>query len=480
MVRRERSGGRGVWVGFAVVCLLVLLAVAGGCRKEAAEGPSPAGGSGTAHPSGKPSILLLTIDTLRADHLPFYGYERDTAPNLARLAAGAVVYEKAYSTSSWTVPSVVSWLTGVTPFSHGVFGGVTRKGKVYEQQVIPPSLRCLPEVLRELGYHTLGVTANAHLDAEHGFGRGFEQFSCLGFSPAPKVNRVVKAWLRENRADGRPRFLWVHYFDPHAPYIPRRPWFHRYAPDVTEHEMEMLRRAHQVWPKIPPEIRRHRARYMQLVKALYDSEIAYCDRAIGELLQRFPELDGSWIVVAADHGEEIGDHGYMGHGHTLYNETVRIPLFVRPPGGGHQVRVKTPVSAVDITRTILAIAGWSGEGQWQGFVLPGLELPGAGSRTDPPLAHLARFPDKRHLAAVMEADWKLIRNLKTGTEELYDLEHDLAEQHDLAAARPELRSRMSKELSDLVRRLPPPPEDEITRAISRRREEQLRSLGYLE
>lgn len=465
--------------GQAAIAVVMAGLGALGCGGGPPQGTADREPTGQAGAEGPPSILLLTIDTLRADHLPFYGYRRDTAPNLARLAGSAVVCERAYSTSSWTVPSVVSWLTGVTPFSHGVFGGVTRKGKVYEQEVIPPSLRCLPEVLGELGYETMGVTANAHLDAEHGFGRGFGRFSCLGFSPAPKVNQVVEGWLHQSRPAPRPLFLWAHYFDPHAPYIPREPWFHHFAPDVTEHEMEMLKQAHQAWPRIPPEIKRHRRRYMHLVKALYDSEIAYCDQAIGELLREFPELDGFWIIVASDHGEEIGDHGYMGHGHTLYNETVRVPLFVRPPHGGAPGRIAAPVSAVDITRTILAIAGWNGEGQWQGFVLPALDLEGAGSRAAPPLAHLARFPDRKNLAAVIGTRWKLIRDLKTGGEELFDLEGDFAEQHDLAAARPQERERMSRELSELVRRLPPPPADELTRAISRKREDQLRSLGYL-
>ncbi len=468
----------GAW-RLAAVAVLVAGTGALGCGGGTPQGAAAWEHVGRTGEEGRPSIFLLTIDTLRADHLPFYGSERNTAPNLARLAEGAVVYDRAYSTSSWTVPSVVSWLTGVTPFSHGVFGGVTRKGKVYEQEVIPPSLRCLPEVLGELGYDTMGVTANAHLDAEHGFGRGFGRFSCLGFSPAPQVNRVVETWLHESRAAAHPRFLWTHYFDPHAPYIPRQPWFGRYAPDVTEQEMKMLRLAHRSWPKVPPEIKRHRERYMHLVKALYDSEIAYCDQTIGELLRQFPELDGFWVIVASDHGEEIGDHGYMGHGHTLYNETVRVPLFVRPPHGGAAGRITAPVSAVDITRTILAIAGWRGGGQWQGSVLPGLDLEGAGSRTDPPLAHLARFPDKKNLAAVIGARWKLIRDLKAGGEELYDLEHDFDEQHDLAGTRPRERERMSRRLSELVRQLPPPPEDELARAISRKREEQLRSLGYL-
>ncbi len=452
------------------IALCLILVASAGCRAKA-----PAQSGRTA--SG-PSIVLLTVDTLRADHLPFYGSEHETAPTLAGLASRAVVYDKAESTSSWTVPSVTTWLTGVYPFTHGVFGGVTRHGKVYEQEVIPAQLTCLAEVLQENGYQTLGVTANAHLDAEHGFGRGFETFSCLGFSPAPKVNAVVRGWLTGRPPSGKPLFLWAHYFDPHAPYIPREPWFRRFAPDASKHEMKMLRLAHKTWPRVPEEIRRNKPRYFELVRALYDSEIAFCDQAIGQLLQEFPELEQSWIVFASDHGEEIGDHNYMGHGHTLYGETVRVPLFVRPPRGAAPGRVTVPVSSVDIPRTILAIAGIQAPAGWQGSVLPGLPVSGTGPQA-PALAHLARFPDKKHLAALIGPRWKIIRNLKTGSEELYDLEQDPWEHHDLATTEIATLKSMSQRLNDLVRALPPPPEDAVSRAISKRREEQLRNLGYL-
>ena len=466
-------------LGVAAVVTVLGLACGGGPGSEG--GGRSRGPAATHHVGGRaprPPIVLLTIDTLRADHLPFYGAVRDTAPTLTRLAAGAVVYDRASSTSSWTVPSVVSWLTGVYPFTHGVVSGVSRHGRIYEQEVIPETLRCLPEVLSGLGYHTMGVTANAHLDEAHGFGRGFDRFSCLGFTDAPAVTRVVESWLAVEEP-GRPFFLWIHFFDPHSPYVPREPWFHRFAPGVTEHEMAMLRRAHATWPKIPAEIQRNRPRYLKLARDLYDSEIAFCDRGIGRILERFPWLERAWIVFASDHGEEFFEHGALGHGRTLFEETLRVPLFVRPPGGGDGKRVEEPVSAVDIPRTILAIAGARTDEQWQGHVLPSLPLPGSGPRNEPPLAHLARFPDTANLAAIVGARWKLIRDLRTGELHLYDLRRDPGERRDLATADRTRAASMDDRLEAMVRALPEPPDTPTRRRISKAREEQLRSLGYL-
>lgn len=474
-----RPGQRGENRWIQAVILTAAIA-AGGCggggEAPHAVGtpPSDATGAETA-----PSILLLTIDTLRADHLPFYGSGRETAPTLTHLAAGAVVYDGARSTSSWTVPSVVSWLTGVSPFSHGVIHGVTRHGQVFAQEVIPKALTCFPELLHRHGYRTMGITANAHLDPEHGFGRGFDRFACLGFAPAQRVDDVAREWLSGGELSERRTFLWLHYFDPHAPYVPHRPWFPRWAPDATKHEMEMLRRAHATWPKIPAEIRAHRDRYLSLVRALYDSEIAWCDSWIGKLLDDFPELDRFWIVFAADHGEELADHGNVGHGRTLFDETLRVPLFVRPPGGGNGSRIAEPVSAVDIPRTILAIAGIDAGAQWQGHVLPGLPLPGSGPRDEPVLAQLSRFPDVPNYAAIVDGRWKLIHTLQTDALALYDLEADPAEHHDLAAQQPGRARDLDRLLTSMVRALPDPPRDPVTLAISKRREEQLRSLGYL-
>jgi len=467
-------------IGRVAAVIMAAAAVTLGCGSPRSGVP---GGEARREETGsrrRPSILLLTIDTLRADHVSFDGYGRDTTPVLSRLAGGAVVYRGARSTSSWTVPSVVSWLTGVSPLTHGVFHGVTRNGRVFEQEVVPSRFSCFPELLHAAGYRTFGVTANAHLDSEHGFGRGFDQFVCPGFKTAPEVVSIVKEWFRSGEGEGTPVFLWVHFFDPHAPYFRRNPWFSRYAPDATPHEMDMLRLAHRTWPKIPAEIRRNKERYLDLLGALYDSEIAFCDSWIGRMLKELPFLEQYWIIVAADHGEELGDHGSVGYGRNLYDETLRVPLFVRPPGGGEPARIDEPVSAVDIPRTILAIAGADAGPQWQGRILPGLPLPGSGPRSEAVLAHLSRFPDRPGYVALVDGTWKLIRNLRTDRLSLYDLEHDPGEHTDLAAREKDRTVALEDRLKSMIRALPPPPDDPVRAAISRRREEQLRSLGYLQ
>ena len=174
-----------------------------------------------------PSLLLITIDTLRADRLPFYGYKRNTAPFLGKLAEHGIVFTNAYSTSSWTVPAVTSMVTGVYPSSHGITRGSIKKAHVYRQVRIPRKLPNLPEQLQALGYRTYAITANTHLMKDLGFGRGFDRYDCIGFCTAEKVNRVFLEWKQEIESQNSPVFVWLHYFDPHIPYIGRQPWLNQ-------------------------------------------------------------------------------------------------------------------------------------------------------------------------------------------------------------------------------------------------------------
>src|SRR3989304_2981556 len=154
-----------------------------------------------------PSLLLITIDTLRADRLPFYGYKRNTAPFLGKLAEHGIVFTNAYSTSSWTVPAVTSLVTGVYPFSHGVIQGSVRKGHIYKQAPVPKKLPSLPEQLRALGYRTYAVTANYNLTKDPGFGRGFDRYACVGVCTAEKDNQTFFQLKNENEEQKGPVFL---------------------------------------------------------------------------------------------------------------------------------------------------------------------------------------------------------------------------------------------------------------------------------
>ena len=273
----------------------------------------------------QPSLLLITIDTLRADRLPFYGYKRNTAPFLGKLAEHGIVFTNVYSTSSWTVPSMTSLVTGVYPSSHGVMRGSIKEGHVYSQEPVPKKLPNLPEQLRALGYRTYAVTANYHLTKELGFGRGFDRYDCVGFCAAEKVNQSFLKWKNEIEAQNGPVFIWLHYFDPHTPHIARQPWLKQYQNDETEAESVRISSLYRPL-LLKKEIQAKGQRILTLAKSHYDSEINYCDEQIKKLFQEFPSLGQYVLVFTADHGEEFMEHGKLGHARNLYNETVRIPF----------------------------------------------------------------------------------------------------------------------------------------------------------
>ncbi|NOZ79854.1 MAG: sulfatase [Acidobacteria bacterium] len=434
---------------------------------------------GSSHGSAHPSILLVTVDTMRADHLPVYGYGRKTAPYLTSLAKSATVWTRAYSTSSWTVPSVTSLLTGVYPATHGVIHGVIRGKHVFKQEIIPDDLPRLAEVLKAAGYSTFGITANPHLDREHGFARGFDHFTCLGIGTAEQVNEAIRGWADAIRSAPGPVFVWLHYFDPHYPYHRHPPWSSRFAGNPTAHELEVIREIAQTWPKTPAEIRRNKKRYLVVGKGLYDAEIRYWDTSFQALLEQLPALAGYLLVVTADHGEEFWEHGRLGHGIDLYNETVRVPLIIRLPGGGPAAVKADPVSLLDLPPTLVQAAGGTIPPGWQGRSLWASLVSDKPLAPRPLLADLNRFEDKPRRLALITTHFKLIFNVGTKAEELYDLDSDFGEKQDLSSREPQKTRTLHAQLVDLVRSLPVARQNPAATTISRERMKQLRSLGYL-
>ncbi len=332
-------------------------------------GPAALATGSRAGAAERPNVLFVVIDTLRHDHVGAYGYERDTTPEIdRRLAARGAVLEDAYSQAPWTLPSVVSFLTGRYPGEilgddPATFG-------------IPEGVPSLAEEMAALGYRTAGFIANPTLHDGNGLGRGFETFhSPQGMAAlelhADSVNRRAIPWLHAHRDE--PFFLYVHYIDPHDPYWNpdlvdgRSPWF--------EDPGGMSGRwVHGVYSgKLPID---DLDRTVEHFTALYDSEIRYVDRALGELLDAIPEevLADTLIVLTSDHGEELYDHGGWKHGHTLYEDQIHVPLIVRwdgriPEGS----RLPGTVRLLDVTPTLLEAAGGEAPASWQGrSLLPSL------------------------------------------------------------------------------------------------------------
>jgi arylsulfatase A-like enzyme len=429
-----------------------------------------------------PSIFLVTIDTLRADHLPMYGYFRSTAPFLSEVASTGTVFDAAYSTSSWTVPALASLVSGVYPTTHRVVHGMAEDGTVFAQEVLPEELLTVAEVLRDRGYRTFAVTANAHADEEFGFGQGWDRFQCVGFAEARRVEAVVERWAEEIQEHPGPVLVWLHYFDPHLPYQMREPWHSSYDPGTTPREAAVLEETARSWPLIPDEVAANMDRYLDIAVARYDSEINYTDASIAKMMEWMPRLQDALMIISADHGEEFLEHGELGHGWNLYNETVRVPFILRPPGGSKPARSKAVVSLVDVAPTLAAAAGAAVPKQWQGRSLVDGEghVMDVGAEERAVLAGLERFPEDRHMESLIGSRWKLVVSRRTGDRELLDLIEDPGEQSSVAASRPDDARRLEQQLDRLLAKLPGPPAPPRTHELSETQERQLRRLGYIE
>lgn len=354
----------------------------------------------------RPNILFILVDTLRRDHLTPYGYRRNTSPEIQRwLAVAGAVVEEAYSQAPWTLPSVVSFLTGRYP---GELLGpdVTTFG-------IPPEIEPLAELLAHRGYQTGGFIANPSLHAGAGFGRGFRTF----FAPpadirwmqkhADSLNAHAIPWLRA--CQDRPFFAYVHYIDPHDPYENpdmdpfggRSPFMPDYSGPVAGNWIHGIYngRLQMADP----------ARDVPHIRALYDSEVRYVDRHIGELLAAVDPkvLANTLVVLTSDHGEELFDHGGWKHGQTLYEEQIHVPLIFRWDGRIRPgTRLRGTARLVDLVPTLAAAAGAQADPEWDGVnLLPALTGGGSLPRRAAFAQHLSSGPLR---AAAVLGDRKLI------------------------------------------------------------------------
>jgi arylsulfatase A-like enzyme len=406
-----------------------------------------------ATPAAQPNVVLIVVDTLRADHLTPYGYRRATSPAIAAdLAAPGVVVEQAFSQAPWTVPSVASFLTGRYP-------GEILSGPM-AAYAIPDGAATLAERLAALGYRTASFSGNFILRDANGFGRGFATRYTppavveSNFLHADSVNARALPWLATHQ--GRPFFLYVHYMDPHDPYLSpdlvdgRSPFYPDYDGPLRGDSVHPLYMGHLTMTD--PE------RDLAQLAALYDSEVAYADRAVGELIGSLrPEVvRNTLFAFTADHGEELYDHGGFKHGHTLYQEMIHVPLILRwdghLPAGRRQAGT---VELIDLVPTVMAAAGGEPDP-----ALPGRDLLPALAGTAP-LAPRAAFaqhlasgplraaavyggeklilfnraepfaPADEHIAYHWRHDLGRMKRV-----ELYDLAADPGERHDLAGERP--------------------------------------------
>ncbi len=369
----------------------------------------------------RPNVILILVDTLRADHLGMYGYERDTSPFLDAWATGAVVFDQAYAPSSWTRPSTVSLLTGLDPIHHRVEDRL---------DVIPPSLPLLGERLQVEGYATFAAITNPHVSSAWAFDRGFDVFDDLealglGTGADAVVDHVVARI--DALAESEPFFLYLHLIDPHTPFDPPPPFDARFPAD-------------------PEDVGDYAI-------AGYDGEIAFVDsqlRRLFEALRARGLEDGTMAIVTSDHGEELLERGGIGHGVNLFEEVLRVPLIVRFPDGAHAgARVAERVSLIDVVPTILSalrdVPAAGLDGRDLTTLLGVRERPWAARELF--LSLRTTGPDSHLMRGLLAGPHKYLRRSRpSASEALFDLEQDPSEIENLARARAGTRERMAASL----------------------------------
>jgi arylsulfatase A-like enzyme len=442
-------------------------------------------------PAARPNILLVVIDTARADRFPFDGYERPTAPALTALAGEGAIYTQAFSPAPWTVPAHASLFTGQYPSLHHTDCGSLR---------LPDAAVTLAEILRDAGYRTVGYTGNPWVSTTYNFDQGFDTFvetwrnvpRVSEDTGAAQTNEQVLRFLRWRRdspeASRQPFFLFINYFEPHLPYHPPEPERSRLLrPGADPAAVQRLSRlGHPEEMRFILGVSDLTPRDLAILNDLYDGEIAYVDRRVGEVLALLREqgiLDRTVVAIAGDHGENIGDHHMMDHKMSVHDTLLHVPLLLRyPPRVKGGQRIDAPVQLHDLQPTLLALAGVV---QPAGATVEAVPLPGTGidgprrQAGDPivgefvgppvdflkvmqdlfPKSDLSRF--NRTLIALRSGDYKITWG-SDGRHALFNIGEDPGETRDLAALEPdrlrEMAGRVREWLARPARRsLPAPP-----------------------
>jgi arylsulfatase A-like enzyme len=419
----------------------------------------------TPPPPARPNIVMVLVDTLRPDRLGPYGNTRGLSPFLDELAARSTVFHNAYAQSSWTSASVASLFTSRYQSQHGV---------ITFSSVLPAEEQTLAESLRDAGYDNGGFIANLLLRPNLGYDQGFATFDNysrfvkdapgqIDKAPADRINKEALAWL-DHRPRAAPRFLYLHYMEPHVPFTPRPEALQQVMGDQPLPDAAQVNRAFALWTITDFA---GDAALTEAAKNLYDAEVLSTDMALRELfteLGRRGVLDDSIVVILADHGEEFLEHGLMGHDKTLYEEVIRVPLIIHLPGQTERFDVTRKVALIDVAPTLLDLAGAAIPHAFAGHSLAPLLQRGRdgawslaalrswwATRTggdEPVVSELIKEPDairySPHERAVIVGHDKLIAGVN-GEREFYDLASDPGERQRDALAAP-LRARLERAL----------------------------------
>ncbi len=406
------------------------------------------------------NVILISIDTLRADHVGVYGYEYNTTPNIDSFSNESTVYSNSYSTSSWTLPAHASMFASDMPVN-------LKMQSIFDK--LPNSVVTLSDVLRSNGYFSQGFDSLTYVSPRWNFSKGFNSFvleaTDSSVNDASLIFSHASDWIARNK--NKKFYLFLHTFQVHDPYCPPKDYQEKFRGSYKGSSncirRDEIAKNSNSKNSIPEEELR---RYI----SLYDGEIAYTDEMIGRFLSELKKLDldkKTIVIITSDHGEEFGEHGTWGnHGKTLYNEVLKVPLIIKAPNLKIG-KVNTPASTMDIAPTILDLLGIAKPEQFKGISLimknPRsplfFELANTGLTVKQSIDKeygtiFDTFPRERgqemvemNMTGVLVGNWKLIKNYSTGELELFDIASDKLEKNNFSSKFPEVVSKLEKLLT---------------------------------
>lgn len=473
----------------------------------------------------RPNILFVILDSCRPEWLSCYRPSAHTSPNIDRLAEQSLVFETAISPSAWTFPVMASVFTGMVPTKHGGHD---------EHQLLDSAYPTLAEVLQHAGYQTVGFADVPYVGPSTRLDRGFDILSNLRAHEVRPSGKLLKAlgrvhrrlnggynklfethvlmgevfrWLNQRRDPQRPFFLYIHTDETHAPFLPP-PAYRRQFTSLSRSQMYALNQDKQLYVSGQRTMTEDDFAHMH---ALARAEVAYFDAWLGRLLDRLRVLellDNMIVVIAADHGDNIGEHGLLRHGLCLYDTLLHVPLILKLPASRRALsgatggrRVREMVKLIDLFPTIMGLAGiddpqtrneLQGQdlvqavrtGRFDPFCVAELYRPGQGLWRKKAPDFMPTFLERydRRLRAIRTATHKFIWS-SNGRHELYDLVADPAEAHNVVHEQPDLAATLSRQLQDWLASFVPTERTEtiaVEDTADERVFERLRELGYVE
>jgi arylsulfatase A-like enzyme len=437
------------------------------------------------------NVILISIDTLRADHLGCYGYERDTSPHIDKLASEGALFINSFSTSPWTLPSHVSIMTSLYGIHHQVY---------YSGEKIAPSVLTLADLLRKNDFFTCAFTGGGFVSAQYGFAKGFDAYyegrgGVFHMNSAELIYDSFSNWIDNNR--GKRFFLFLHTYQPHNPYVCPHPYNTRFLDKDAKWEhvnfLGYLGGKPGIYKTLPDEERKNAV-------GLYDGEISYLDeKLIGPLVTKLKETslyEKTMIIFTSDHGEEFFDHKAWDHGHSLYNESIRVPLIIKfPKDRFNGMKIPQTISLVDIMPTILEEIGIECpdtliDGKSLFSILKGRE---SEDRTF--LADIGANVLNSHIPqkiSMNKRKYKLILNKEFSQEdrkffiepppektqiELFDLLNDFKEENNIAEKNSALTNEILQKINEIYSQAKKGKSEKTE--IDEKLKEQLKALGYI-